>query len=55
MLPREKHIFQMITRRIKGLDSGAEVIGSHARGQANPDSNWDILILLNNENVTIKM
>jgi predicted nucleotidyltransferase len=57
MLPREKHIFQMITRRIKELDASADVIlyGSHARGQANWDSDWDILVLLNKENVSLKI
>ncbi len=56
MTRREKHIFQMITRRIKELDAGAEVIlyGSHARGQAKPESDWDILVLLNQENVTLQ-
>ena len=28
-------------------------IGSHARGQANKDSDWDILILLDKQNVTL--
>lgn len=56
MSPRERHIFQLITRRIKELDSSAEVIlyGSHAKGLAHPDSDWDILILLNQDNVTLK-
>ena len=56
MTARERHIFQMITRRIKELDSNAEVIlyGSHARGQAQADSDWDILVLLDKDDVTIK-
>jgi predicted nucleotidyltransferase len=56
MTPREKHIFQMITRRIQELDPGAEVIlyGSHASGLAHPDSDWDILVLLDREDVTLK-
>ena len=56
MTSRETNIFQMITRRIKELDTEAEVIlyGSHARGQAHKDSDWDILVLLDKENVTLK-
>jgi predicted nucleotidyltransferase len=54
--PREKHIFQLITRRIKELDSQAEVIlyGSRARGEAGIDSDWDILVLLDQDDVTLK-
>lgn len=56
MSPRERHIFQLITRRVKELDSSADVIlyGSHANGQAHPDSDWDILVLLNRDDVTLK-
>lgn len=55
MTSREKHIFQMITRRIKELDPNSEVIlyGSHARGQADKNSDWDILILLEKDDVTL--
>jgi uncharacterized protein len=56
MSPGEEHIFRLITRRVKELDSSAEVIlyGSHAKGQASPDSDWDILVLLNRDDVSLK-
>jgi uncharacterized protein len=56
MTTREKRIFQLITWRIKELDSHAEVIlyGSRARGQSKKDSDWDILVLLDREDVTLK-
>ena len=56
MTGQERHIFQMITRRLKELDANAEVIlyGSHARGQATKDSDWDILVLLDKDPVTLK-
>jgi uncharacterized protein len=56
MTIREKHIIKLISNRIKQLDSNAEVIlyGSHARGQAKKDSDWDILILLNQDEVTLQ-
>ena len=54
MSNEEKHITELITSRIRRKDPNAEVIllGSHAHGQAKPDSDWDILILLNQPNVT---
>lgn len=57
MTSREKNIFQLITRRIKELDPDAEVIlyGSHARGQAHKDSDWDILVLLDKADVSLKV
>jgi uncharacterized protein len=41
-------IAKVIGERIKRIDPGAEVIlfGSHARGQASKESDWDILILI---------
>jgi predicted nucleotidyltransferase len=55
MTIKEKHIIQIISNRIKELDPDAEIIlyGSHARGRANKDSDWDILILLDKQNVTL--
>ena len=48
MNERESHIARMIGDRIRTKDPKAEVIlfGSHARGQANEGSDWDILILI---------
>jgi len=56
MTSKENLILKIISNRIKELDSKAEVIlyGSHARGQANKDSDWDILILLDNLDVSLK-
>ncbi len=49
MTKRESDIAGIISTRIKSHDPDAEVIlfGSHARGQAHDDSDWDILILIN--------
>jgi len=57
MNKREKYIIQLIKKRISEKNPAAEVVlfGSHARGQANEDSDWDILILLNNLQVSRKM
>jgi predicted nucleotidyltransferase len=48
MTERESQIAKLISRKIKNQDPKAEVIlfGSHARGQANDESDWDILILI---------
>jgi predicted nucleotidyltransferase len=48
MTDRELHISRLIRSRIKLKDPTAEVIlfGSHARGQAGNESDWDILILI---------
>jgi len=47
-------IAELIKAKVRGKDPLADVIlfGSHARGQAKKDSDWDILILLNRPNVT---
>ena len=48
MTEQETHIVELIRTRIKHQDPKAEVIlfGSHARGQAGDESDWDILILI---------
>lgn len=54
MNPKEQYIISLIKSKIKNKNSKAEVIlfGSHARGQAHVDSDWDILILLDSIKVT---
>ena len=56
MNTKEQCIISLIKSKIKNKNSNAEVIlfGSHARGQANTDSDWDILILLDSIKVTRK-
>lgn len=56
MTGREKQILQMITEKISELEPDSEVIlyGSRARGQAGDDSDWDILVLLHKDEVTLK-
>lgn len=51
METKEKNIPQLIKEKIKQKDAFADIIlfGSHARGQAHKDSDWDILILINRE------
>ena len=48
MTERESYIAKLISSRIKFQDPKAEIIlfGSHARGQAHEESDWDILILI---------
>ncbi len=49
MNQKERNIVSLIKGRIIHKDPTAEVIlfGSHARGQAGVNSDWDILILVN--------
>ncbi|MDP2334992.1 MAG: nucleotidyltransferase domain-containing protein [Bacteroidota bacterium] len=57
MNTKEHYIISLIKSKINKKDSSAEVIlfGSHARGEARIDSDWDILILLDSINVTRKV
>lgn len=57
MSEREDYILKLISNTIKKRDSNAEVIlfGSRARGTAHSESDWDLLILLNRENVPMKV
>lgn len=56
MNTKEQYIISLIKSKIRKKNSNAEVIlfGSHARGEAHDDSDWDILILLDSLNVTRK-
>jgi predicted nucleotidyltransferase len=49
MNQKQKDIAQLIKNRIKQKNPFADIIlyGSHARGKSHKDSDWDILILLN--------
>ncbi len=53
MNKKEAHIAKLIKRKILRKNPDAEIIlfGSHARGNSREDSDWDILILLNNLHV----
>lgn len=57
MNTKEQYIISLIKSKIKEKNSNAEVIlfGSHARGEAHSDSDWDILILLDSLNVSRKI
>ncbi|WP_010665383.1 nucleotidyltransferase domain-containing protein [Marinilabilia salmonicolor] len=49
MNSKDQHIANLIKQRILTKNPDAQVVlfGSHVRGQATADSDWDILILLN--------
>ncbi len=49
MRKKREILLSMIKKRVKEIDSSAEIIlyGSRARGDERPDSDWDILILIN--------
>lgn len=57
MNSKDKYIIGLIKSKIKEKDPDADIIlfGSHARGTANKQSDWDILILLNLSNVSRKI
>ena len=54
MNKEENNIADKIKLRIKKKNPAAEIIlfGSHARGQSHKDSDWDILVLLNQPTVS---
>jgi len=51
----EKSILKQIKKIVKGKDPSAKVYlyGSRSRGTAKSDSDWDLLIILNRDNITI--
>ena len=57
MTNREQHIIGLIKNRIYAKNPDAEIVlfGSRARGEATSDSDWDILILLNDLNVDLNL
>ena len=56
MTTKEKNIVSQLKEKIKEKDPSAEIIlfGSHARGDAGKESDWDILVLLNSKNVSFQ-
>ena len=57
MNKQEQHIADLIGSRLRRKNPDAEIIlfGSHARGDSNSNSDWDILVLLNNLTVDRKL
>jgi predicted nucleotidyltransferase len=57
MIRRKQHIIQLIRQKVNEIDNTAEVIlyGSRARGDNKQDSDWDVMILLKQENVDKKI
>lgn len=56
MNQRDKHISSQIRAKIKEVDPTAKVVlyGSRARGTSGKFSDWDVLVLLDTENVDLK-
>ncbi len=56
MKDNDAHIATRIRNEIKRVDPEAKVIlfGSRARGDAKKDSDWDLLILINDQNIREK-
>ena len=56
MNTKETYIISLIKSKIQSKNPDADIIlfGSHARGTANQDSDWDILILLKSSSVSRK-
>jgi len=56
MNQRDKHIASQIRAKIKEVDPNAKVVlyGSRARGTSGKSSDWDVLVLLDIENVDLK-
>lgn len=57
MIRRNQHIIQLIRKKVNELDDTTELIlyGSRARGDNKRDSVWDVMILLNRNNVNKKV
>ena len=56
MSDREENILKKIKEIVYKTDPSAEIIlyGSHARGTARQYSDWDLLILLSRQNITLE-
>ena len=57
MNKQEQYIISRISSKIRQKNPDAEIIlfGSHARGDTHSNSDWDILVLLNNLTVDRKL
>jgi len=56
MKVKDTHIATRIRNEIKSIDPKAKVVlfGSRARGDARKDSDWDLLILIESQNIREK-